>query len=49
MFRFEWTQADLAHELGFHRSNISKVISGKQALPQERRIIAERLLTEAQQ
>lgn len=44
MFYNEWTQGDLARELGFHQSNISRVIKGSQQLPQERREIAEELL-----
>lgn len=46
MYLMEWTQAELAERLGFDRSNISRVIRGKQALPQARREAAEQLLQE---
>lgn len=42
----EWTQTDLAERLGFDRSNISRVIRGKQTLPQPRREAAEQLLAD---
>lgn len=44
MFVCEWTQEELASELGFDRSNISRIIRGKQNLPIERREKAEKLL-----
>ena len=46
MYLAEWTQAELAERLDFDRSNISRVIRGKQALPQARREAAEQLLQE---
>ena len=46
MYLAEWTQAELAERLDFDRSNISRVIRGKQTLPQARREAAEQLLQE---
>lgn len=46
MYLAEWTQADLAGRLEFDRSNISRVIRGRQTLPQARREAAEQLLQE---
>ena len=46
MYLAEWTQAELEERLDFDRSNISRVIRGKQALPQTRREAAEQLLQE---
>ena len=46
MYLAEWTQAELAERLDFNRSNISRVIRGKQTLPQARREAAEQLLQE---
>ena len=48
MYLTEWTQAELAERLGFDRSNISRVICGKQTLPQARREAAEQLLQEVE-
>lgn len=49
LFVYEWRQEDLAREMGFHRSNISKVIGEKQTLPPKRREIAEALLREVKE
>ncbi len=48
MYEYEWTQGELAEQLGFHQSNVSKVIKQKQQLPDERRKIAEELLEQRQ-
>ncbi len=45
----DWTQEQLAEQLFFVRSNVSKVITGRQKLRRATRVLAERLLNELEE